>query len=331
MVITRRRALAGMLAAPALAQAQAPTSAQDRLAQGWPTRPVRFVIPYPPGGPTDILGRVVAQRLAQDLGQPMVVENRAGASGVIGSEVIARAAPDGQSFLMNASIHVIIPHLNRSMPFDAVADFTPVTNMAMVPLVAVVNPALPVRSIAELVAYLKANPGRVSYASSGNASALHLAGEMFKLMTGTDMVHVPYRGAGPAVQDLIAGNIQLMFDSIPSSAAAVRAGLLRPLAVTTAKRVGAYPDLPTVAEAGVPGFDIATWYAIWAPPRTPAPIVARLQQAVAAAVAVPEVRERLAVLGADPVADTPDAFAAFCRSEYDRWGRLVREARVSLD
>jgi tripartite-type tricarboxylate transporter receptor subunit TctC len=322
MVITRRRALAGMLAAPALAQAQS---------QDWPSRPVRFVIPYPPGGPTDILGRVVAQRLSQDLGQPMVVENRAGASGVIGSEVIARAAPDGQSFLMNASIHVIIRHLNRSMPFDAVADFTPVTNMAMVPLVAVVNPALPVRSIAELIAYLKANPGRVSYASSGNASALHLAGEMFKLMTGTDMVHVPYRGAGPAVQDLIAGNIQLMFDSIPSSAAAVRSGLLRPLAVTTAKRVGAYPDLPTVAEAGVPGFDIATWYAIWAPPRTPAPIVARLQQAVAAAVAVPEVRERLAVLGADPVADTPEAFAAFCRSEYDRWGRLVREARVTLD
>ncbi|MFC7543115.1 tripartite tricarboxylate transporter substrate-binding protein [Siccirubricoccus deserti] len=150
-------------------------------------------------------------------------------------------------------------------------------------------------------------------------------------MTGTDMVHVPYRGAGPAVQDLIAGNIQLMFDSIPSSAAAVRAGLLRPLAVTTAKRVGAYPDLPTVAEAGVPGFDIATWYAIWAPPRTPAPITARLQQAVAAAVAVPEVRERLAVLGAEPVADSPEDFAAFCRREYDRWGQLVREARLTLD
>jgi tripartite-type tricarboxylate transporter receptor subunit TctC len=319
--ITRRLALGGLLAAPAA------------FAQGtdWPARPVRFVVPYPPGGPTDILGRVVAARLAQDLGQPMVIENRAGASGVIGSEVIARAAPDGQAFLMNASIHVIIPHLNRAMPFDALADFTPVTNMAMVPLVAVVNPALPVRSIAELIAYLKANPGKVSYASSGNASALHLAGEMFKLMTGTEMVHVPYRGAGPAVQDLISGNIQLMFDSIPSSAGAVRSGLLRPLAVTTAKRVGAYPDLPTVAEAGVPGFDIATWYAIWAPPRTPSAIVARLQQAVAAAVAVPEVREKLATLGAEPVADTPEEFAMFCAREYDRWGRLVRDARVTLD
>lgn len=313
--------MAGMLAAP-LAAARA---------EDWPSRPVRFVVPYPPGGPTDILGRVVAARLAVELGQPMVVENRAGASGVIGSEVVARAAPDGTSFLMNASIHLIIPHLNRTMPFDAVADFTPVTNMAMVPLVAVVNPGLPVRSIPELIGYLKANPGKVSYASSGNASALHLAGEMFKLMTGTDMVHVPYRGAGPAVQDLISGTIQLMFDSIPSSAGAVRNGLLRPLAVTTASRVAAYPDLPTVAEAGVPGFEIATWYAIWAPPRTPAPMVARLQQAVAAAVKVPEVRERLALLGADPVADTPAEFAEFCRREFDRWGRLVRDAQVRLD
>ena len=217
--ITRRLALGGMLAAPA-AFAQGGAQGTE-----WPSRPVRFVVPYPPGGPTDILGRVVAARLAQDLKQAMVIENRPGASGVIGSEVIARAAPDGQAFLMNASIHVIIPHLNRAMPFDALADFTPVTNMAMVPLVAVVHPALPVRSIADLIAYLKANPGKVSYASSGNASALHLAGEMFKLMTGTEMVHVPYRGAGPAVQDLIAGNIQLMFDSIPSSAGAVRSGV----------------------------------------------------------------------------------------------------------
>jgi tripartite-type tricarboxylate transporter receptor subunit TctC len=232
---------------------------------------------------------------------------------------------------MNASIHVIIPHLNMAMPFDALADFTPVTNMAKVPLVAVVHPSLPVRTIPELIGYLKANPGRLSYASSGNASALHLAGESFKLMTGTDMVHVPYRGAGPAVQDLIAGNVQLMFDSIPSSAGAVRNGLLRPLAVTTAQRVAAYPDLPTVAEAGVPGFDVSTWYGIWAPARTPAPIVARLQQAVAAAVQVPGVRERLAALGAEPVADTPEEFAVFCAHEYARWRQLVQDAGLRLD
>ncbi len=323
MRITRRAAL-GLLAAPVVFSPLA-------RAEDWPSRPVRFVIPYPPGGPTDILGRVVTTRLAQDLRQPMVVENRAGASGVIGSEVVARAAPDGATFLVNASIHLIIPHLNPAMPFDAVADFTPVTNIATVPLVAVVNPGLPVRTIPELIAYLKANPGRVSYASSGNGSALHLAGEMFKLMTGAEMVHVPYRGAGPAVQDLIAGNIQLIFDSIPSSAAAVRAGLLRPLAVTTPQRIAAYPDLPTVAEAGLPGFEIATWYAIWGPPRLPPATALRLQQAVAAAVQAPEVRERLATLGADPVADSPEAFAAFCRREYDRWGRLVRDAKVRLD
>lgn len=317
--------MAGLLAAPL---ARFPGQAR---AEAWPVRPVRFMVPYPPGGPTDILGRVIAQRLSQELGQPMVVENRAGASGVIGSDLVARAAPDGATFLMNASIHVIIPHLNKSMPFDALADFTPVTNMAKVPLVAVVHPALPVRTIAELIAYMKANPGKVSYASSGNASALHLAGESFKLMTGTDMVHVPYRGAGPAVQDLIAGNVHLMFDSIPSSAGAVQNGLLRPLAVTTAQRAAAYPDLPTVAEAGVPGFDVSTWYGIWAPPRTPAPIVARLQQAVAAVVKVPEVQERLAVLGADPVADTPEEFAAFCASEYARWGKLVQDAGLRLD
>lgn len=331
MAMTWRLARRSMLAAP-LALGGLP-AAPAALAQGgtWPAHPVRFVVPYPPGGPTDLLGRVVAARLSQDLGQPMVVENRPGASGVIGSEAVARAAPDGQAFLMNASIHVIIPHLNRAMPFDALADFTPVTNMAMVPLVAVVNPALPVRNIPELIGYLKAHPGRVSYGSSGNASALHLAGAMFGLMTGTEMVHVPYRGGGPAVQDLIAGNIQLIFDSVLSSAAAVRAGLLRPLAVTTATRVAAYPDLPTIAEAGVPGFDIATWYGIWAPPRTPPAITRRLQSAVAAALGTPEVREKLATLGADPVGDSPEEFAMFCAREYSRWGRLVRDARVTLD
>ncbi|MBR0667144.1 tripartite tricarboxylate transporter substrate binding protein [Roseomonas hellenica] len=322
MRITRRAALAAAMAA----------GATGAHAQGdWPQRPVRFVVPYPPGGPTDILGRVVAQRLAVDLRQPMVIDNKPGASGVIGSAEVARAAPDGTTFLINASIHVIIPHLNRNMPFDALADFTPVTNIGMVPLVAVVHPSLPVRSIAELIAHLRANPGRISYGSSGNASALHLAGEMFKLMTGTEMVHVPYRGAGPAIQDLMAGNIQLMFDSVPSSAAAVREGRLRALAVTTRRRTAAYPDLPTVAEAGLPGFDIATWYAVWAPPRMPAPVVTRLQQAIAAAVAVPEVRDRLGTLGAEPVADTPEDFAAFCRVEYTRWGQLVRDARVTLD
>jgi tripartite-type tricarboxylate transporter receptor subunit TctC len=318
MKITRRAALGTLLAAPA-------------LAQDWPTRPVRCIIPYPPGGPTDLVGRVIAQRAQQDLGQPLVPENKPGASGTIGAAEVARAAPDGQVFLMNASIHVIIPHLNRNLPFNALDDFTPVTNMAMVPLVALVNPGLPVRSLRDLADHAKANPGRLSYGSSGNGAAQHLAGEMFKQIAGVDMTHVPYRGAGPAIQDLIAGNIQVMFDSVPAGAGAVRQGLLRPLAVTTPARIAAYPDLPTTAEAGFPGLVISTWYGIWAPPRMPMAIAERMQRAVAVAVQDSDVRARLATLGADPVADRPADFAAFCRSEYEKFGAIVRTANIRLD
>ena len=307
---------------PAAARAQAPA---------WPSRPVRFIVPYSPGGPTDIMGRIVAQAVQGPLGQPFVVENRAGASGIIGSEAVARAAPDGATFLVNASAHAIVPHLVRQMPFDVINDFAPVTNIAAVPLMVVVNPSLPVRSIAELIAYAKANPGRIAYASSSQGGAPHLAAELFKLMAGVDMTHVPYRGSGPAVQDMIAGTVQVMIDSMPSSAGAVRDGRLRGLAVTTRERVPAFPDLPTVAEAGVPGYEIATWYGIWAPRGTPQAIVERLQQATAAAVATPEMRARLDALGAQPVADSPADFARFVGTEYERWGRLVRDANIRMD
>ncbi|MCK8784660.1 tripartite tricarboxylate transporter substrate binding protein [Roseomonas sp. NAR14] len=316
--------LAGMLAGAA-------AGAGTARAEAWPVRPVRWVVPYPPGGPTDILARIVAAGLADSLGQPFVVENRGGGSGVIGMQEVARAAPDGGTFMVNASAQAIVPHFQPNMPVDALADFTPVTNIAAVPLILVVTPGLPARSVAELVAYARANPGRLSFASSSTGAAPHLAGELFRRMTGTDLVHVPYRGSGPAIQDLIAGNVQLMFDSLPSSAAAVRAGQIRALAVTTAHRVAAFPDLPTVAEAGVPGYEIATWYGIWGPARVPPAIVSRLRDAVARVVALPETRARLDALGAEPVADTPGHFAAFVRAEYDRWGRLVREAGLRLE
>jgi tripartite-type tricarboxylate transporter receptor subunit TctC len=318
MRITRRAVLGATLATPA-------------LAQDWPTRPVRCIVPYPPGGPTDLVGRVVAQRAQQELGQPLVIENKPGASGTIGSAEVARAAPDGSVFLVNASAHVIIPHINRAMPYDALNDFTPVTNMAIVPLVALVNPRLPVRSLRELADHAKANPGRVSYASSSIGGAQHLAGEMFKQIAGVDMVHIPYRGAGPAIQDLIAGNVQVMFDSVPAGAGAVREGLLRPLAALNARRVPVYPDLPSAPEAGFPDLVISTWYGIWAPPRTPAAIAERMQRAVAVAVQDSDVRARLAPLGADPVADTPTAFDAFCRSEYARFGAIVRAANIRME
>ena len=321
MKITRRAAIAGALL-PFAAGAQAPE---------WPSRPVRFIVPYPPGGPTDIMGRIVAQAVQGPLSQPFVVENRAGANGLIGSEQAARAAPDGSTFLVNASAHVIVPHLTPNMPIDVLADFAPVTNIAAVPLWLVVNPALPVRSVAEFIAYARANPGRIAYASSSQGGAPHLAGELFKLMTGTDLVHVPYRGSGPAGQDLIAGTVQAMFDSVPASAGAVRDGRLRALGVTTRNRIAPFPDLPTIAEAGVPGYEISTWYGIWAPARTPPNIIARLQQAVATAARNPETRARFDALGAEPVADSPEDYARFVRAEYDRWGKLVRDARIKLD
>ncbi|MFO0466587.1 MAG: Bug family tripartite tricarboxylate transporter substrate binding protein [bacterium] len=321
MKITRRAAIAGAML-PLAARAQAPE---------WPSRPVRFIVPYPPGGPTDIMGRIVAQAVQGPLGQPFVVENRAGANGLIGSEQAARAAPDGSTFLVNASAHVIVPHLTPNMPIDVLADFAPVTNIAAVPLWLVVNRALPVRSVVEFIAYARANPGRIAYASSSQGGAPHLAGELFKLMTGTDLVHVPYRGSGPAGQDLIAGTVQAMFDSVPATAGAVRDGRLRALGVTTRNRIAPFPDLPTIAEAGVPGFEISTWYGIWAPARTPPAIIARLQQAVAAAARNPETRARFDALGAEPVADSPEDYARFVRAEYDRWGALVRDAKIKLD
>ena len=321
MKITRRAAIAGALL-PFAARAQAPE---------WPSRPVRFIVPYPPGGPTDIMGRIIAQAVQGPLGQPFVVENRAGANGLIGSEQAARAAPDGSTFLVNASAHVIVPHLTPNMPIDVLADFAPVTNIAAVPLWLVVNPALPVRSVADFIAYARANPGRIAYASSSQGGAPHLAGELFKLMTGTELVHVPYRGSGPAGQDLIAGTVQAMFDSVPASAGAVRDGRLRALGVTTRNRIAIFPDLPTIAEAGVPGYEISTWYGIWAPARTSPAIIARLQQAVATAARSPETRSRFDALGAEPVADSPEDYARFVRAEYDRWGKLVRDARIKLD
>ena len=217
------------------------------------------------------------------------------------------------------------------MPHDALNDFTPVTNMAMVPLVALVHPGLPVRSLRELADHAKANPGRVSDASSSIGGAQHLAGEMFTQIAGVDMVHVPYRGAGPAIQDLIAGNVQVMFDSVPAGAGAVREGLLRPLAALNARCIAVYSDLTTAAEAGFPDLIVSTWYSVWAPPRTPAAITEKMQRAIAVAVQDPEVRARLATLGADPVADSPPDSDAFCRRESERFGAIVRSANITMN
>jgi tripartite-type tricarboxylate transporter receptor subunit TctC len=300
-------------------------------AQAWPAKPVRLVVPYPPGGPTDVLARIVAVRLSEALGQPFAIDNKPGASGMIGAAEVAKALPDGYTLLSNASIHVINPSLYPKTAFDAIADFAPVTQLASVPLILVVNNDLPVRSVRDLIAYAKANPGKLNFASSGNAAAPHLAGESFKLAAAIEMQHVPYKGSAPALTDLIGGQVQLMFDSMPSAMPHVKAGKLRPLAVTTARRSAAVPDLPTISEAGLPGFDISTWYGLWAPKGTPRELVTRLASESARILRSADVRERYAALGAEPVGSSPEEFAAYCRSELDKWARIVKASGAKAD
>ncbi len=299
--------------------------------QTYPVRPVRVMLPYPPGGPTDVLVRIVAAKLTDAMGQSFTVDNKAGASGMIGSAEVAKAAPDGYTLLGNASIHVINPSLYPKATFDAIADFAPITQLASVPLILVVNNDLPVKNVRELIGYGKANPTRLNFASSGNAAAQHLAGESFKIATGIQMQHVPYKGSTPALTDLIGGQVQLMFDSMPSATPFVKSGKLRALAVSTSKRSAAFPDLPTLAEAGVPGFDISTWYGLWAPKSTPKDLVDRLAAEVAKILKSAEVRDRYAALGAEPVGSSPEEFAAYCKSELLKWSKIVKESGAKAD
>jgi tripartite-type tricarboxylate transporter receptor subunit TctC len=300
-------------------------------AQDYPTRPIRLVVPFPPGGPTDVLARIVASRLGERLGQPVVVDNKPGASGMIGADLVAKAAPDGYTLLANASIHVINPSLYAKTSYDAIADFAPVSNLADVPLVLAVNPKLAARTVKELVALAKSSKPSLAFASAGNATSQHLAGEAFKIAAGIDMLHVPYKGSAPALTDLIGGQVQLMFDSLPSSMPHLKAGTIRPLAVTTAKRSSALPEVPTVAESGYPGFDISTWYGVWAPAATPPEVVQRLSREIAAIVRLPDVRTQFAGLGAEPVGNTPEEFAAFAKAEQAKWAGIVKRSGAKVD
>ena len=321
---SQRRALMGLGLLGALPLGWAQTA-------GYPSRAVRMVVPFPPGGPTDVLARIVATKLGERFGQAFAIDNKAGSSGMMGSVDVVKAAPDGYTLLGNASIHVINPSLYPKISFDALADFTPITQLAHVPLILVVNNDLPVRSVKELIAYAKANPGKLNFASSGNAAAPHLAGESFKLAAGIDMQHVPYKGSAPALTDLIGGQVQLMFDSMPSAMPFVKAGKLRPLAVTTANRSLAVPDLPTVAEAGVPGYDISTWYGLWGPKGLSKEVTDKLANEVARILKLPDVKERYAALGAEPVGNSPEEFAAYCKSELLKWAKVVKDSGAKAD
>jgi tripartite-type tricarboxylate transporter receptor subunit TctC len=327
-ILPNRRAV--LQAIPALAAAVAlPAAAQGT--RPYPATPVRVIVPHPAGGPADLIARVAATELGKSLNQSFFVENRAGGGSLIGAAAVAQAKPDGETLLVNASVHVIYPAMFKQMTFDVIRDFTPVTQLTSVPLVLMVNPQLPVKNVRELIAYAKANPGKLSFGSSGNGGAQHLAAELFKQMTGTYMVHIPYRGAAPALTDLMGGQVQVMFDSMTSSLQHIRSGKLRALAVTSLQRSSLLPDAPTVAESGVPGYTLANWYGIWAPKNTPPEIANRIAAEIARTFRTPEMSAQLRNSGSEIVASTPEEFAKFCLSEKDKWASIVARSGAKLD
>ena len=297
----------------------------------WPNKPIRIVVPFPAGGPTDIAARVVGQAIGESLRTTVVVENRAGAHGFIGVTEAARSPADGYTLMM-ASIGTmaINPRLHDKIPYDANRDFAPVSLVVTVPIVVVVNPqALPVQTIAEFVAYLKANPGKVNFASAGSGGSSHLVPEYFKYRTGTFMTHIPYKGSGPAIADVVAGQVQVMFDTLLTSTPFVKSGKLRMLAVTTSQRLADYPEVPTMAQAlGMKDFEASSWYALYAPAGTPPNVVNRLSAEVDAALKRPAVARRLTDLGAVPVGGPPEKLAAFQRAEQAKWGKVIQAAKV---
>jgi tripartite-type tricarboxylate transporter receptor subunit TctC len=318
-------AASGMLPRPLFAQ------------EHWPARPVRVLVPFSPGGTTDLLARALAPELSRVFGQQFIVDNKPGAGGNVGTAEVAKSAPDGYTLLMGTvGTHGINQSLYPKLPFDPIKDFAPITLVAGVPNVLVMNPAkaeaLKIHSVPDLIRYAKANPGKLNMASSGNGTSIHLSGELFKTMTGTFMVHFPYRGSGPALMDLIGGTMDVMFDNLPSSLPQIKAGKLTALAVTSAQRSAVLPDVPTIAEAGpVPGFDASSWFGLLAPAGTPVEIVNRLQQETAKALATPALKERLLSQGAIPSGMTPSQFATYIAAETKKWAQVVKVSGAKVD
>jgi tripartite-type tricarboxylate transporter receptor subunit TctC len=300
-------------------------------AQAFPVKALRLVVPYPPGGTTDVVARAIAPKLSELMGQQVVVENRGGAAGIIGTEHVAKSAPDGYTFMLAGFDFAANASLYTKLPYDAQRDFAPIALIATYPFVLVTDPALPVQSVKELIAFAKANPGRINYASAGNGSSLHLAGELFKTLAGVDLTHVPYKGGGPAIADLLAGQVQLLFISKAPVANLINSGRLKLLAVTGAKRQAALPDVATVQEGGVPGYEVVAWLGFVAPAGVPKPIVDRLNADIRRALLAPDVRERLASLGADLDTSSPETFGALLREEFSKWTRVVKSAGIKVD
>ncbi|MBI3372072.1 MAG: tripartite tricarboxylate transporter substrate binding protein [Betaproteobacteria bacterium] len=300
-------------------------------AQTWPARPVRIIVPFAPGGPTDVMARILAQKLSESFGQQFVVENRAGAGGNIGMNLVAKSAPDGYAVLLASSSYVVNPSLYAKAGYDPHKDFAPVTVAAASPNVLVVHPSVPARNAQELVALVRGNPGKHNYAQPGTGTTPHLSGELFRLTFKLDIVNVPFNGAGPAVASAVGNQTPIAFVALPPAMPHVKSGALRALAVTGARRSATLPDVPTMTESGAPDQEAETMQGVLLPAGTPREIVERLHREIVRAVALPEVKERLAALGFDAVANTPEEFAAYIRSEVDKWARVIREANIKIE
>ena len=306
-------------------------AALSASAHEWPAKPVRFIVPYPPGGGTDVIARIVQPRLSEALGQPVLIENRGGAGGALGTAEAAKAAPDGYTFLFTLSSHTINPLL-YNLSFDIERDFTPVTLVVSVPQLIVAHPAAHLGSMDDLIAAARSHPGKLAFASVGNGTPSHIAGELLKLRAGIDMVHVPYKGGGPAVADTLGGQVPLLMVTMPAAISHVRAGKLIPLAVTTARRNPGAPEIPTVAEAlKIPDYEVDSWYAIFAPTKTPAPIVTRMQKSVARVIELPDVKHKLLEQGGDTVGSTPEMLDKVVKSELRRWAEVIRDAKIRVE
>jgi tripartite-type tricarboxylate transporter receptor subunit TctC len=296
-------------------------------AQAWPSKPIRWIVPFAPGGTTDILARTIAEKLTPALGKPVIVENNPGAGGSVGATQTAKAAPDGYTIMGGTiSTHAINASLYKQLPYDPVKDFVPITLIARVPNLLVVNPEVPAKSVKELIALLKANPGKYTFASSGNGTSQHLSGELFKSMAGVDMQHIPYKGSPPALQDVVGGQVTMTFDNITTAWPLAKAGKLRALAVTTAKRSPIAPDVPTLAESGLAGYEVGSWQGVFAPAGTPPDVVKRLNTEIVKIINMPDVRAKLEALGAEPVGNSSDEFATIVKSEVAKWAKVVKES-----
>jgi tripartite-type tricarboxylate transporter receptor subunit TctC len=300
-------------------------------AQSWPTKPIKFIVPYPPGGGTDVIARIVQEPLAKELGQQVIIDNRGGAGGSIGSALAAQSPSDGYTVLFTLSSHTINPAIYTKLPFDTEKDFSSVVTVASLPQILVANPNFPAKTVKEVIEMAKAKPGSISYASVGNGSPGHLAGAMMASDAGVDMTHIPYRGGGPAVTDVMAGQVPLLWVSIPAAAQFVKAGKLRALAVSTVKRSAVFPDVPTMVESGFKGFEVDSWYAMFVPAKTPQAIIDRINKAAVNVLAQPEVKEKLLGQGAEAVGDSPAQLSGVVKKEIAKWKQVVKSANIKVD